>query len=57
MKPNPTPLRKGDVVQRYDTSEKGVVAADEFDGYVHVLYVGYSRPLLQVASKFKKVTT
>lgn len=47
---------KGEKVQRTDTGDVAVVTEDERCGFVMVQYDGVSRPMLQFAHKFKKVT-
>lgn len=55
---------KGERVKRYDTGHEAVVTEDEKDGYLYVQYdigpvsnVGTvaTRPMLQIASKFRKI--
>jgi hypothetical protein len=55
---------KGDRVVRIGTSQEATVAADEEDGFVYVQYdlgpvsnlgTVATRPMLQFASKFRKV--
>lgn len=47
---------KGDKVKRLDTGDEAEVTQDEENGYLYVQYDGVSRPMLQIASNFRKIT-